>query len=301
MIKRTLYFGNPAYLSKKDKQLVIDLLKEGEEKKTIPIEDIGVVILDEQQITITQGLLYELIENNVAVISCNDTHHPIGLMMPLSSNTLQSAKFKAQLEATVPLKKQLWTQTVKAKVINQGLHLKSLNKDVAKLRHIITTIQSGDSTNVEGRAAAIYWEELFGENFTRERYGEAPNNLLNYGYALLRAIVARGLVSSGMLPTLGIFHRNQYNAYCLADDIMEPYRPFVDKLVNEMYDAEKRSAFATLTTEYKKKLLSIATTDVYFRKERSPLMVGLQRTTASLCRCFEGMQRQIDYPTLNAV
>lgn len=301
MIKRTLYFGNPAYLSKKDKQLVIDLLKEGEEKKTVPIEDIGVVILDEQQITITQGLLYELIENNVAVISCNDTHHPVGLMMPLSGNTLQSAKFKAQLEASVPLKKQLWTQTVKAKVINQGLYLKSLNKDVAKLRHIITTIQSGDSTNVEGRAAAIYWEALFGENFTRERYGEAPNNLLNYGYAILRAIVARGLVSSGMLPTLGIFHRNQYNAYCLADDIMEPYRPFVDKIVNEMYDAEKRNAFATLTTEHKKNLLGIATTDVYFRKERSPLMVGLQRTTASLCRCFEGMQRQIDYPTLDAV
>src|ERR1043165_4924474 len=301
MIKRTLYFGNPAYLSKKDKQLVIDQLKEGIEPKTIPIEDIGVLILDEQQITITQGLLYELIENNVAVISCDGTHHPIGLMMPLSSNTLQSARFKAQLEATQPLKKQLWAQTVKAKVINQGLYLKNMNRNVEQLRNLATRIQSGDSTNVEGQAAAIYWKELFGENFNRERYGEPPNNLLNYGYAILRAIVARGLVSSGMLPTLGIFHRNQYNAYCLADDIMEPYRPFVDKVVNEMYDAERINTFTVLTTEHKKQLLSIATVDIFFKKDRSPLMVGLQRTTASLCRCFEGLQRQIDYPTLYAV
>lgn len=301
MIKRTLYFGNPAYLSKKDNQLVIEPPKEGGEKRTIPIEDIGVLILDQQQITITQGLLYELIENNVAVISCDGTHHPIGLMMSLSSNTLQSAKFKSQLEATQPLKKQLWAQTVKAKVVNQGQFLDSMNKNAEQLRNLATKIQSGDSTNIEGRAAAIYWRELFGKDFTRERYGEPPNNLLNYGYAILRAMVARGLVSSGMLPTLGIFHRNQYNAYCLADDIMEPYRPFVDKVVNEMYVGEKSTTFMAITPEHKRHLLGIATIDIYFKKERSPLMVGLQRTTASLCRCFEGSQRQIDYPTLHEV
>jgi len=239
MIKRTLYFGNPAYLSKKDKQIVVDQLNKDIPPQTIPIEDVAIVILDEQQITITQGLLYELIENNVAVISCDSTHHPIGLMMPLSSNTLQSAKFKWQIEASVPLKKNLWQQTVKAKITNQGMLLKSLNKKSEPLMYLAKNVSSGDSDNKEARAAAIYWKELFGDGFTRERYGTPPNNLLNYGYAILRAIVARGLVSSGMLPTFGIHHRNQYNAYCLADDIMEPYRPFVDKLVIDIVGENK--------------------------------------------------------------
>lgn len=301
MIKRTLYFGNPAYLSMKDKQLVVDQLKDGITPGTIPIEDIGIVILDDQQITITQGLLQTLIENNTAVISCNATHHPTGLFMPLDMNELQSAKFKAQIQASEPLKKNLWQQTVKAKIINQGMLLKKYEKDVERLRYLAKNVNSGDTNNHEAQAAAIYWKQLFGEEFLRERMGDPPNNLLNYGYAILRAIVARGLVASGLLPTLGIHHRNQYNAYCLADDIMEPYRPFVDALVKEMYDPGKQLAFSTLTTEYKKKMLAIATADIFFKSERSPLMVGLQRTTASLSRCFEGIQRQIDYPYLYEV
>jgi CRISPR-associated protein Cas1 len=160
------------------------------------------------------------------------------------------------------------------------------------------SVTSGDGNNCEARAAAIYWRELFGEEFNRERYGEPPNNLLNYGYAILRAITARGLVSSGLLPTLGIHHRNQYNAYCLADDIMEPYRPFVDQMVKKMYDPDKSLTYTTLTSDLKKTLLGIATADVYFKKDRSPLMVGMQRTTASLSRCYQQQQRTIEYPFL---
>ncbi|MEO5673897.1 MAG: type II CRISPR-associated endonuclease Cas1 [Chitinophagales bacterium] len=297
MIKRTLYFGNPAYLSKKDQQLVVNM-QEKDEEKTIPIEDIGVVILDHQQITITQGLLQTLIENNAAVISCDDTHHPLGLMMPLSSNTLQSARFKDQIDASEPLKKNLWAQTVKAKIINQGLMLKQYGKKVEQLRTLARRVTSGDTNNCEAQAAAIYWRELFGPDFNRERYGEPPNNLLNYGYAILRAIVARGLVSSGLMPTLGIHHRNQYNAYCLADDIMEPYRPFVDQLVKKMYDPVKSLTFLKLTTEHKKELLAIATVDIFFKKDRSPLMVGMQRTTSSLSRCYQQQQRNLEFPFL---
>lgn len=297
MIKRTLYFGNPAYLSKKDEQLVVKL-QEKEEERSIPIEDIGVVILDHQQITITQGALQTLIENNAAVISCDDSHHPLGLMMPLSSHTLQSARFRDQIEASEPLKKNLWAQTVKAKIINQGLMLKQYDKNVNALRELARSVTSGDGNNCEARAAAIYWRELFGPEFNRERYGEPPNNLLNYGYAILRAIVACGLVSSGLLPTLGIHHRNQYNAFCLADDIMEPYRPFIDSLVKKMYDPANSLNYAKLTTAHKKELLAIATVDVYFKKDRSPLMVGMQRTTASLSRCYQQQQRNIEYPFL---
>lgn len=299
MIKRTIYFGNPARLYKKDEQLVVQL-NDKEETKNIPIEDIGVLLLDDPQISITQALLAALVENNVALISCDSTHHPIGLMMPLSSNSLQSAKFKAQIEATLPLKKQLWQQTVKAKIRNQALHLKLLGKNEEPLEYMARQVNSGDTENFEGRAAAVYWKELFGDDFRRERNGLPPNNLLNYGYAILRAIVARGLVSSGLLPTLGIFHRNQYNAYCLADDIMEPYRPFVDKLVNEIF-TEPEINYYELTPELKRKLLGLATVDIFFKDETGPLMVGLQRTTASLCRCFEQMQRSIEYPTLYAV
>lgn len=301
MIKRTLYFGNPAYLSKKDKQLLIDQHDTGIPTKSIPIEDVGIVILDDQQITITQGLLFSLIENNAAVISCNATHHPIGLFMPLDMNELQSAKFKAQIQCSEPLKKNLWQQTVKAKITNQGLLLKKYEKKVEQLRYLAKTVASGDTNNNEAQAAAIYWKQLFGEDFIRERRGLPPNNLLNYGYAILRAIVARGLVASGLLPTFGIHHRNQYNAYCLADDIMEPYRPFVDALVKEFYDPENQTAFLTLSTEHKKKLLAVSTIDIFFKKEKSPLLIGMQRTTASLARCFEGFQRQIDYPYLYEV
>ena len=302
MIKRTLHFGNPAYLSLRDRQLSIDLphLKDlGEEytKQTVPIEDIGVMLLDHKQITITHACIAALLENNVALITCNHTHHPTGMMLPLEGNDLQSERFRYQIDASLPLKKQLWQQTIQAKITNQAMVLKERDLPMENMLHWAKNVKSGDPDNYEGRAAAYYWKNVFPKKveFFRDREGNPPNNLLNYGYAILRAIVARGLVSSGLLPTLGIHHRNKYNAYCLADDIMEPYRPYVDKIVLDMVD--KGENFLELSNPIKTKLLGIATCDIVLGDTTSPLMVGLQRTTASLAKCYEGKLRRLVYPT----
>ncbi len=297
MIKKTLHFGNPAYISKRDMQLVIKLLNENEER-TIPIEDIGVVVLDNQQITISHGALMELTRNNAAVITCNETHHPTGLLMPLDGHSEQSERFRAQIDASAPLKKQLWQQTIEAKIYNQHAVLNKLGVHTDNMLYWSKNVKSGDTENHEGRAAAYYWANIFPPemDFRRERNGEPPNNLLNYGYAILRAIVARALVSSGLLPTLGIHHRNKYNAYCLADDIMEPYRPYVDKVVLEII--QSGDDITELTTDLKRKMLIIPKLDVHLDGETSPLLVGMSRTTASLARCFEGQSRKIIYPTL---
>ena len=310
MIKRTLYFGNSAYLSVKHSQLEIRLPEveknntlpesfKASATKQVPIEDIGVVVLDNKQITITQGALSELVDNNVAVISCDEHRMPTGLMLPLAGNTTQSERFRHQIEASLPLKKQLWQQTIQAKIANQSaVLLQQRGLDCGNMQAWIKQVKSGDSDNLEGRAAAFYWQNLFGHipNFHRDREGVAPNNLLNYGYAILRAVVARSLVSSGMLPTLGIHHHNRYNAYCLADDIMEPYRPFVDKLVAEIVDSG--IDISRLTTDIKSKLLSIPVLDVLINERRSPLMIAVATTTASLYKCYSGEIRKIVYPTM---
>ncbi|MEO6330031.1 MAG: type II CRISPR-associated endonuclease Cas1 [Ginsengibacter sp.] len=297
MIKRTLYFGNPAYLKTKDEQLVVEIYDTGE-IKTAPIEDIGIVILDHQQITITQAVLAKLLANNTAIITCDNTHHPVGLQLTLDGHTLQSQKFKAQVEASLPLKKQLWQQTVSIKINNQAALLKQERVETKYMLTLSQSVKSGDSNNCEARAAVYYWKHLFPDflQFRRERYGPPPNNLLNYGYAILRAVVARGLVSSGLLPTLGIHHRNQYNAYCLADDIMEPYRPFVDKVVCDI--VRMNGNFLEMTPAMKKQLLEIPAMDVRLEGQKSPLMNAVQRTTASLARCFETGTKKILYPEL---
>ena len=309
MINRTLCFSNPVYLSLKNAQLVIKLPEVEKADvpdtfkqnaiRTIPIEDIGIVILDCPQITITNGVLDALLDNNCAVITCNGEHMPVGLLLPLNGNTIQSERFREQLDASLPLKKQLWQQTVKAKIENQAALLKQARNEVVKNMLVwADDVKSGDPDNYEARAAAYYWKLLFPQvdGFTRERGGVFPNNLLNYGYAILRATIARSLVSSGLLPTLGIHHHNRYNAYCLADDIMEPYRPFVDKVVVDMVD-EIGSA-VEFTTEIKSRLLTIPVLDVNINGQRSPLMIACTTTTASLYKCYNGELRKILYPTL---
>ncbi|HXD77391.1 MAG TPA: type II CRISPR-associated endonuclease Cas1 [Puia sp.] len=295
MIKRTLYFGSPAYLKTENEQLILASTDTGE-LKTAPIEDIGVVVLDHQQITISQALIAKLLANNVALVTCDGSHHPSGLMLNLDGNTLQSQKFQAQIEASLPLKKQLWQQTVSAKLVNQGSMLESIRVPARTLLNWASEVKSGDSENHEAKAASFYWKKLFPGflEFRRERFGPPPNNLLNYGYAILRAVVARSLVSSGLLPTLGIFHKNQYNAYCLADDIMEPYRPFVDKIVVNI--VRMNGKFLELTHSMKRDLLGLPAMDVLLSGEKSPLMVAVQKTTASLSKCFEGKARKILYP-----
>lgn len=297
MIKRTLYFGNPAYLKTKNEQLLIDL-DETDEPKSVPIEDIGLVILDHQQITITQAVMAKLLQNNTALITCDNTHHPVGLQLCLDGHTLQSQKFKAQINASSPLKKQLWQQTVIKKIENQAALLSIERAENKYLVNLASRVKSGDSSNNEAKAASYYWKHIFPQflEFKRERYGPPPNNLLNYGYAILRAVVARSLVASGLLPTLGIFHRNQYNAYCLADDVMEPYRPYVDQIVCGIIRGNGK--FLEMTPSMKKELLHIPAIDVVIDGQKSPLMNAVQRTTASLAKCFEGNSRKILYPEL---
>lgn len=297
MIKRTLYFGNPAYLKTSNEQLVIEMHDTGE-TKTAPIEDIGLLILDHQQITITQSLMAKLLANNVALITCDNTHHPVGLFLNLEGNTLQSQKFKAQVDASMPLKKQLWQQTVAAKIQNQAKLLERQREEAKFLFELVKNVKSGDSENTEAQAAVYYWKRVFPEflAFKRDREGPPPNNLLNYGYAIVRATVARALIGSGLLPTLGIFHRNQYNAYCLADDIMEPYRPFVDKVVCDII--KMNGKFLELGPSMKKQLLGVPAMDVVLDGQKSPLLNAVQRTTASLAKCFEGKSRKILYPEL---
>ena len=310
MIKKTLCFSNPAYLSLRDAQLVIKLpevekaanLTEDFKKSTEvtrPIEDIGVVVLDHKQITITQGALEALLENNSAVITCDSNHLPVGLLLPLVGNTTQNERFRDQLNASQPLRKQLWQQTIQYKIRNQAAVLDKCSNAETKCMQIwANDVRSGDPDNFEARAAVYYWKSLFGHipGFIREREGVAPNNLLNYGYAILRAVVARSLVASGLLPTLGIHHHNRYNAYCLADDIMEPYRPYVDHLVYDI--TEQYGIDVELSKDIKAELLSIPTLDVVIGGKRSPLMVAASQTTASLYKCFSGELRKIAYPEI---
>ncbi len=301
MIKKTLYFGNPAYLSTKQAQVVINLPDAEGPPRTIPIEDVGIVVLDNRQITITQALMDRLLANNCAIITCDAAHMPAGLFMPLNGNTLQSERFRAQIDCSKPLKKQLWQQTVQAKIANQASALDRCvpGCETGNMRAWVNEVRSDDSMNLEGRAAAYYWRNFFPgqtDDFKRDRDAGGVNTLLNYGYAILRAVVARALVGSGLLPTLGIHHHNRYNAYCLADDVMEPYRPFVDVVVKNIVNEHGEPA--ELTTALKRELLSIPVIDVTISRKKRPLMVAAEITTASLAKCYMGETRRIAYPTL---
>lgn len=306
MIKRSLYFGNPAYLSYKMKQMVVripqkddgDIPSEEEMVRTLPIEDLGVIILDNKQITITQGLMEALLENNCAVITCDSKRMPTGLMLPLAGNTIQNERFRSQMESSLPLRKQLWQQTIEAKIWNQAAVLKyQTGEEHKNMLKWSESVRSGDVDNMEARAAVYYWKTVFPDNpdFVRDREDDGVNALLNYGYSILRAVVARALVGGGLLPTLGIHHHNRYNAYCLADDIMEPYRPYVDKLIAEMLDdgAEQK-----VNATNKIKLLHIPVIEVNINGRRSPLMIAVSQTVSSLVKCFRGECRKLIYPEM---
>lgn len=310
MIKRTLCFSNPTYLSLRQMQMLIRfpeiINQEGipqklkdEAQVTIPVEDIGVVVLDHKQITITQGLMAALLDNNCAVVTCDDRHMPIGLHLPLMGNSIQNERFRAQLDASLPLQKQLWQQTVQQKILNQAAILQSIGVEQRNMQAWARDVRSGDGDNLEGRAAAYYWKNIFPSlpDFVRGKEEDPPNNLLNYGYAIVRAVVARSLVSAGLLPTLGIHHHNRYNAYCLADDIMEPYRPYVDKAVIDIM--QSGADYKELSTEIKRSLLGIPVMEVVINGTRSPLMTAAQTTANSLVKCFTGEMRKLIYPVLD--
>lgn len=294
MLKRTLFFSTPLDLGLRNNQLVVSTRQMPEVKNSVPIEDIGFVVLENQQINITLPLLNALSDNNAAVIICGENFMPNAMLMNLDSNTTQGEVYRSQIEASEPLKKGLWKQVVEAKIRNQAALLNKLGKEGNKLKPYYSNVKSGDSDNREGIAAKIYWNELFGDDFIRQREGSSPNNLLNYGYTLLRAAVARALMGSGLFPAFGIFHRNRYNAFPLADDIMEPYRPFVDEIVFDLYANGERE----LTKEVKGDLIHLLYTDTNFGKIVRPLEVGLTLTTASLAKCFARNAKRLSYPQL---
>lgn len=263
------------------------------EKGSVPVEDIGLLMLDHWQITISHQLIQKLMNNKVVVISCDSFHLPQGIMLPLFGHTEHSERVKYQIEATEPLKKQLWKQTIECKITNQIAVLEALDCYADPMYDYLKAVRSGDVTNMEGIAAQHYWKYLISPDFLRGRFGDYPNQFFNFGYAVLRSIIARSIVETGLLPVLGIFHKNKYNPYCLADDIMEPYRPFVDLLV--MYWIKAHPEVEDLTTEVKSYLLQLATNDVRIGKITRPLLVAVKTTVSSLYKCYTGEKRQISY------
>lgn len=297
MIKRTVFLIKKASLTTKNEQLVID---SEERKATIPIEDIGYVVIENQQVYVSIPAINKLIKNNISVIYCDEKHMPTGMIFNLDGHHLQNEHFTNQINASEPLKKQIWQQIIKEKIINQSVHLKKYGMEETPLDYYARTVLSGDTTNREGAAARYYWQHLFEFSFVRERHGAYPNLFLNYGYILLRAAVARALSGYGMLSTLGLHHHNRYNAFCLADDVMEPYRILVDIKVLEIM---KKYPDQELTTEIKMELLQVLTQTVFFETKdnkitKSPLIVALNTTCVSLQKCYAGKSKKIIYPRL---
>jgi len=294
MITRSIYIGNPAYLKLKDEQMYIMEPSSNEMKGKVPVEDLGLLMLDHFQITISHQLIQKMMGNNVVVVSCDSHHLPHGIMLPLYGHTEHSDRVKDQLEASEPLKKQLWKQTIECKIENQKEVLRRLGNYFEPMADYQSNVKSGDITNMEGIAAQHYWKYLISLDFLRQRFGDSPNQFFNFGYAVLRSIVARSIVETGLLPVLGIFHKNKYNPYCLADDLMEPYRPFVDLLVMDWLT--KNPNIEELTKEFKSHILQIATKDVVIDGKTRPLLVAVKATAISLYKCYTAEKRLISYP-----
>ena len=292
MLKRSILIENKATISSKNLQLVI---KTEARETTIPIEDIGFLVIDNSEVYLSMNSMNLLVENNVALIICGKNHLPNGMFLNLNSHHIQQEVFKQQLDASVPLKKQLWQQTIIEKITNQGLLLSKITEKNNPLDYFASRVLSGDTTNMEAAAASHYWKAFFEFNFKRERFGDYPNNFLNYGYAILRAATARALSGSGLLNTLGIHHKSKYNAFALADDIMEPFRPLVDEKVSEIIQQYEEQE---LNTKIKAELLQILSRTVYFKEEKSTLMIALQKTASSLRQCYYGDRKKINYPRL---
>lgn len=294
MIKRIIEISNPARLSLKNQQMVVD--REGFESATVPIEDIGVLILDHSAITHTQGLLTACFENNVAVLICNAKHTPGAILLPLEGNSLHSRTIAQQVQITEPIRKRLWQTIIRAKIREQAKVLLHATGDNAPLPAYAAKVKSGDPDNLEAQAARIYWQKLFGQTFCRDPDVSGINSLLNYGYAVMRAAVARAIVGTGLHPALGLHHHNQYNSFCLADDLLEPLRPAVDLKVytvcNELYGEP------VLTPENKRALLEILSKECIINDQRLPLMTSLHHYAASVRKVICGEQKRVEIPAL---
>ncbi len=294
MLKRTLVFSSPMILSLKNLQLVVAYKDSPDERRTIPIEDVGVVLLENQQTSITLPLLNALAESEVQVVICNSKGMPSAMIQSMNSNNLQGETLRNQIACGEVLKKQLWKQVVEAKIKNQASLLNSVGEDGNILKPFYSNVRSGDVDNREGIAARIYFQNLFGDTFIRDRDEQGINALLNYGYSILRAATCRAIVSSGLLPAIGIYHHNRSNAYPLADDLMEPFRPFIDGVVYDLAMHGKTE----LTKEVKAELISVLYTDTIYEKVKRPLSVGLSMTTASMVKCLSKELNSLSLPAL---
>ncbi len=294
MIARILCFSNDGKLSQKDEQLV--WRPELGEKRTVPIEDIGFVILESGKIEITSAALQFLVANNVAVVVCDKTHMPSAQFLPYAANLTTAETIEAQLAATDAVRGRLWRMIVRQKIRNQAALMVRLGANGAnRLLALVDEVKNGDPANCEAQAARIYFQSLGPEEFVRDRNGGWPNAPLNYGYAILRAAMARALVGSGIACFCGIHHHNRYNAFALADDIMEPYRPFVDQYVLgkvKPFDVPMDE----LTKEMRARLLQMLTCDVKLGDVRRPLLVALSFTTASLARYYMKKSDELALP-----
>jgi CRISPR-associated protein Cas1 len=295
MIKRTIEISTgPTYLHLKYGQM--KLSRDGDELHSIPIEDIGVLVLSHPAISYTQGLFMELLDNNVAVLFCNHRHLPEGLLLPFQDNQIHSKRLRLQVNTTKPTKKRMWQQIVRAKIKSQAWLLIEKHGDDAGLQKLIPKVYSGDPKNVEARAARTYWKFLFPETDFRRRPEEGHlNSLLNYGYAVVRAAVARSLTAAGLHPSMGVHHHNKYNPYCLADDMMEPFRPFVDEIVFDIY-IERETTKVQLVQSIKKELLRVLTMEVEVKDLGYPFLESLHLMAASAVKCFANEEKQLAIP-----
>lgn len=292
-MKRTLVFSSACRISLKNCQLNVENQDSGE-LTHIPIEDLAVVIIENQQVSISVPALNALAENNCAVVVCDSKHMPSSMLMNLDTNTIQGENYRLQTEASPSLKKKLWRQIVRKKIQNQSRLLTELGLDGDRLKPFYMSVKSGDVDNREGIAAKLYWDVLLGDEFIRSRFGGAPNGLLNYGYSILRAAMTRAIMGSGLFPAFGLFHKNRYNSFPLADDLMEPYRPFVDRIVYMLCADDK----ASLNTDTKQRLLRVLFTDTSFKDMVRPLEISLSVTTASLVRCLAKEEKELAYPQI---
>ncbi len=298
MIKRTIDVASPAVLRIQLDQLII--ARDGFPEATVPVEDIGILLIDQQIATYTHAVLVRLAEAGTCVILCNEKHLPCAVQLPLAANDLLTERLLRQIEVGRPKKKRLWQQVVRAKIAAQAANLESpaiRNADSGRLRNLIAEVASGDSTNVEGQAAQIYWAALLGDQFRRQRSGQWPNAILNYGYAVMRAAVARALAGAGLHPALGIHHHNRGNPFCLADDLLEPLRPMVDAAACGLISADRTDDEPAVTPAAKRVMLGLLARHVHLADQSGPLMVQLHRMAASLWGCYTGEREALDLPT----
>lgn len=291
MIKRTLDISTgPTFLSIENDQLVLS--REREEIGRVPCEDIGVLLIDHVATTFTHSVFLRLLHHGGVVVFCGTNHLPAGMLLPMENNELTARRMRVQAAAPLPLRKRLWKQIVRHKVRGQAANLDVAHPARKRLLVMADEVKSGDPSNIEGQAARFYWPALLGAEFRRDPDGLPPNNLLNYGYMVMRAAVARALVAAGLHPAFSLQHAHRNNAFALADDLVEVLRPSVDRAVLDLM----RGGGGFIDREAKQKLLALLAEEVTLAGVGGPLMVQLHRMATSLLQCYEGEKKRLDLP-----